>query len=106
MSPGGGSVTRKGTVGRALRLAAGWALTIAGLILIPVPIVPGFVLLIPGLALLCAESRFIRRGLRRLREHWLLRRAMREAEKAGLRIDADPDEEQDEPPSAPPSPRP
>ena len=48
-------MTRKGTVGRALRLAAGWALTIAGLILIPVPIVPGFVLLIPGLALLCAE---------------------------------------------------
>jgi len=101
-------VARKGTVGRALRLAAGWALTLAGLVLIPVPILPGFVLLIPGLALLCAESRFIRRGLRRLREHWLLRRAMREAEKAGLRIDEDPDdedppEERDEPPSAPPS---
>ncbi len=87
--------------GRFVRLATGWALTIAGLILGPVPIVPGFVLLIPGLALLCAESRWLRALLRRHREKRLFRRAMREAERVGIMIDL----ENEPGVEAPPAPR-
>jgi UPF0716 family protein affecting phage T7 exclusion len=87
---------------RLARLTLGWAMTIGGLILGPVPIVPGFVLLIPGLALLAAESRFIRGQLRRLREKRLMRRAMREAERVGIRIDLGQDGDEDDPP--PPGP--
>lgn len=85
--------TGRSAAGRVVRLILGWALTVAGIILGPVPVVPGFVFLLPGLAILCAESRWIRRILRRVREHWLLRRAMREAERAGLSLDPDPDED-------------
>ena len=83
---------------RFARLTLGWTMTIGGLILGPVPIVPGFILLIPGVALLAAESRFIRRQLRRLRERRLMRRAMREAERVGITIDLGQDGEEDGPP--------
>ncbi|HEU4402591.1 MAG TPA: PGPGW domain-containing protein [Candidatus Polarisedimenticolia bacterium] len=88
-----------------VRVITGWILTIAGLVLIPVPVLPGFLLVIPGVALLAAESRWVRRLLRRMRDHRLLRRAMREAEKAGLRIEEEPDESDRPPPpsSGPPS---
>ena len=46
--------------GRVLRLAAGWALTLAGIVLWLLPLVPGFFLLIPGIGILCAESRWLR----------------------------------------------
>jgi putative transmembrane protein PGPGW len=77
---------------RIWRLAAGWALTIGGLILGPVPILPGFVLLIPGLALLCAESRWLRVLLRRHKEKRLIRRAIAEAERVGIRLNLERDE--------------
>lgn len=84
------------------RLAIGWGLTIAGAILGPVPIVPGALLLIPGLAILGAESRWIRTLLRRHREKRLLRRALSEAERVGLRINLDHDPDVDGDPPAPP----
>lgn len=83
---------------RFARLMLGWAMTIGGLILGPVPILPGFVLLVPGLALLATESRFIRGQLRRLREKRLIRRAMREAERVGIRLDLGQDGDEDDPP--------
>lgn len=86
--------------GRLLRLTLGWLLTLAGAILGPVPILPGAVLLLPGIAILCAESRWIRSLLRRYRERRLLKRALREAERVGLRInlDHDPEVDGEEPP--------
>ncbi len=89
------------TVGRIVRLAAGWALTVSGLVLIVLPVVPGFFLLFPGLAVLSAESRWVRRLLRRVRQQRLMKRAMRQAERAGIRIDLGADEEGEKPP--PPS---
>jgi UPF0716 family protein affecting phage T7 exclusion len=91
------------TPGRLARLAAGWVLTITGVVLILLPVVPGFFLVLPGLAILSAESRWVRRLLRRVREQALMRRAMREAERAGFRIDLGPDEEGERrpPPEAP-----
>ena len=80
---------------RVFRLVTGWVLTIAGLVLGPVPLFPGFVLLIPGVAILCAESRWVRSLLRRFRERRLMRKALREAERVGLRINLDHDPEVD-----------
>jgi len=89
--------------GSLLRLIFGWVLLVVGLLLaIPLVPGPGFIFLLGGLGLLSSESRAIRRFLRRLREWRLLRRAMREAERAGLRLDLD-DEEQDERPGPPTS---
>jgi uncharacterized protein (DUF58 family) len=89
--------------GRFLRLTLGWALTIAGAILGPVPVLPGAVLLVPGIAILCAESRLVRSVLRRYRERRLLKKALREAERVGLRInlDHDPEVDGEEPPPDP-----
>ena len=86
--------------GRIARLATGWGLTIAGIILGPVPIFPGVVLLVPGLAILAAESRWIRSLLRRYREKKLMRQALEEAERVGLKInlDHDPEVDGEEPP--------
>ena len=91
---------RRRRSGRFLRLTAGWALTIAGAVLGPVPVLPGAVLLVPGIAILCAESRWIRSLLRRYRERRLLKKALREAERVGLRInlDHDPEVDGEEPP--------
>ena len=85
-----------------LRLIFGWVLLVIGLILaIPFVPGPGFIFVLGGLGLLSSESRAIRRLLRRLREWRLLRRAMREAERVGVRLDLD-DDEQDERPGPPP----
>jgi uncharacterized protein (DUF58 family) len=78
-----------------MRLATGWALTVGGVVLGPVPVLPGFVLLIPGIAILCAESRWLRSLLRRYRERRYLKRALREAERVGVRIDLEHDPEVD-----------
>lgn len=78
-----------------MRLTAGWLLTIAGAILGALPVVPGFFLLIPGIAILAAESRWIRALLRRHREKKLMRDALREAERVGLKINLDHDPEVD-----------
>lgn len=80
---------------RWVRLTTGWILTIAGLIMGPMPVVPGFLLLIPGIAILAAESRWIRSLLRRYREKKLMRDALREAERVGLKINLDHDPEVD-----------
>ncbi len=97
------STGRRGK-GSLLRLIFGWVLLVIGLILaIPFVPGPGFIFVLGGLGLLSSESRAIRRLLRRLREWRLLRRAMREAERAGVRLDLDvDDEEQDEHPGPPP----
>ncbi|OLD65019.1 MAG: hypothetical protein AUI47_03265 [Acidobacteria bacterium 13_1_40CM_2_68_5] len=83
---------------RLVRLTFGWALTALGFALLFLP-GPGLLFLLPGLTLLSAESLWVRRLLRRLRERRLVRRAMNEAEKVGIRFDLGPD---DEPPGGPP----
>lgn len=87
----------KRRLGRIARLVSGWVLTIFGLVLMLTP-GPGLLLFLPGVALLSAESRTVRRFIRRWREQRLVRRALREAERVGFRIDPGPDDE-DEPPS-------
>ena len=104
-APGPGTPARRGKRGRPARLATGWALTVAGLILIPVPVLSGVVFLVPGLAILAAESRWIRALLRRYRERRLLRQALREAERVGIKINLEHDPDVDGvDPSAPPGP--
>ena len=81
--------------GRIIRLVAGWSLVVGGLILaIPFVPGPGVVLFIFGVGLLSSESRFVRRVLRQLREWRLMRRAMREAARAGVRFDLDDEEDE------------
>jgi len=86
--------TGRKALGRILRMAVAWSLILSGIILVVTPIVPGFFLLLPGLALLAAESRWFRRLLRRWRTQRLVRRAIREAERAGIKINLDSDEEE------------
>lgn len=88
-----------------IRLGLGWLLTVIGTALLVLP-GPGILFLIPGITLLSAESRWVRRLLRRAREKWYIRRAMREAERAGIRFDLGPDEDgpDDAPPAGPPRP--
>lgn len=52
---------------RCLRLAAGWSLLIAGLILIPLP-GPGLPVILGGLAILSRDSAWARRILERIKE--------------------------------------
>jgi uncharacterized protein (DUF58 family) len=85
-----------------MRLALGWTLTVAGAILGPVPVLPGAVLLIPGLAILCAESRWVRAFLRRYHQQHLMKKALKEAERLGIRINLDHDPEVDGQKPAPP----
>ena len=89
--------------GRVWRLITGWILTIAGIILGPVPVLPGVVFLVPGIAILCAESRFIRGLLRRYRDWRLLRKALRGAERVGIKIDLEHDPDVDGEGEAPPA---
>lgn len=67
----------------------------AGIILWLVPVLPGGFLMVPGIAILAAESRWVRALLRRYREKRLMRRALREAERVGLKINLDHDPEVD-----------
>lgn len=90
-----GAPAPRGRRGRVARLATGWALTVAGVVLGPVPVLPGIVFLVPGVAILAAESRWIRSLLRRYRERRLMRQALREAERVGLRINLDHDPDVD-----------
>jgi hypothetical protein len=94
----------KKRLGRLVRLSAGWALTVFGLLLMLTP-GPGLLLLLPGISLLSAESRMVRRFIRRWREQRLVRRALREAERVGIRLDPGPDDEDDPPPATPAGPR-
>lgn len=55
---------------RYARLWAGWLLVIVGAITAPTPVPIGYVLIIFGLAILVHESRFVRRGVRRLRARY------------------------------------
>jgi uncharacterized protein (DUF58 family) len=90
-----GTTQSRSRRGRIIRLATGWVLTIAGLVLGPFPILPGGFLIIPGIAILCAESRWVRALIRRYREKRLMKRALREAEKVGLKINLEHDPEVD-----------
>jgi hypothetical protein len=89
--------------GSLFRLISGWVLLVAGLILsIPLVPGPGFVLVFGGIALLSSESRRVRNLIRRHREKRLIKRALREAERVGLKINLDADldvgDEEDDPP--------
>jgi hypothetical protein len=86
-----------------IRLGIGWLLATIGVVLLVLP-GPGVLFLIPGLTLLSAESRWVRRLLRRARERWYIRRAMHEAEKVGIKFDLGPDDDgpDDSSPSGPP----
>jgi len=95
MSSGSGWMSLEAGRKHAWRLGSGWFLTIVGVLLLFLP-GPGILFLLPGLTLLSAESRWVRSLLRRAREYRHVRRAMREAEKAGFKIDPGPD---DEPPA-------
>lgn len=78
--------------GSLFRLISGWLLLVAGLILsIPFVPGPGFVLVFGGIALLSSESRAVRNLIRRHREQRLIKRALREAERVGLKINLDAD---------------
>lgn len=80
---------RKGSL---FRLIGGWVLLVAGLVLsIPLVPGPGFLLVFGGIALLSSESRLIRSLIRRHREKRLIKRALREAERVGLKISLDAD---------------
>jgi putative transmembrane protein PGPGW len=82
----------KRKVWHIVRLGLGWLLTAIGIVLLVLP-GPGVLFLIPGLTLLSAESLWVRRFLRRLRQRRLVSRAIREAEKAGIKIDFGPDDD-------------
>jgi uncharacterized protein (DUF58 family) len=78
--------------GSLFRLISGWVLLVAGLILsIPFVPGPGFVLVFGGIALLSSESRKVRNLIRRHSEKRLIKRALREAERVGLKINLDAD---------------
>lgn len=85
----------KGKRGRQIRLATGWALTLGGVVLGFVPVLQGWMLLIPGIAILSAESRWFRSILRRHRERRYMKQALREAERVGLKINLDHDPDVD-----------
>jgi hypothetical protein len=80
-------------------------LTVSGAILGPVPVLPGAVLMIPGIAILCAESRWVRSVLRRYRQQYLMKKAIKEAERLGIRINLDHDPEVDGHPPVSPDPQ-
>jgi len=102
--PRAGALSGRSRFGRWARLTVGWVLTVAGAILGPVPVLPGAVLLIPGVAILCAESRWVRALLRRYHHQHLMKKALREAERLGIKINLDHDPEVDG--RLPPSPGP
>jgi len=87
-----------------IRLGIGWLLTSLGIVLLVLP-GPGVLFLVPGLTMLSAESSWVRRILRRARERWYIRRAMREAEKVGITFDLGPDEDGPDDSSPPGPPR-
>ena len=83
--------------GSFIRLVSGWVLTVIGIILsIPLVPGPGFLFFFGGIALLSSESRFVRNLIRRHSEKRLIKRALREAERVGLKINLDADLEESE----------
>jgi len=53
-------------VARTLYMALGWIFTVAGIVLMVLPVVPGFFLIFPGLALIAVHSRWTAEALDRL----------------------------------------
>ena len=95
--------SRRRKKGSLFRLIGGWVLLVVGLILsIPLVPGPGFLFVFGGIALLSSESRLIRNLIRRHRDKRLIKRALREAERVGLKINLDADldvaDEESEPP--------
>jgi uncharacterized protein (TIGR02611 family) len=69
MAPGRARAEAPGGLGRAARLAGGWALLVVGGALLVLP-GPGIPLVLGGLALLAREQRWARRALAVLRRRW------------------------------------
>jgi hypothetical protein len=92
----------KKRVWHVVRLTLGGLLTVVGIALLVLP-GPGILFLVPGLTLLSAESRWVRKFLRRLRERRFVRRAMHEAERAGIKfgLGADENGAEESPPGPP-----
>lgn len=74
-------ITHPHPVWRAIRLVSGILLLIAGLIGGLLPIIQGWVFVIPALLLLAPESRLVRRIVVKMRTRLKLRRRRRKARK-------------------------
>ncbi|MBI4376725.1 MAG: PGPGW domain-containing protein [Elusimicrobia bacterium] len=61
---------------RWLRVALGWCLVIAGIILIPLP-GPGLPVIFGGLVVLSRDSAWARRMVERMKEYWRSKRERR-----------------------------
>ena len=64
--PSAGSATRSSLVWRVLRLCAGWALLLLGIVGLFLPVLQGLLFIISGLALLSADVRWARNLLERI----------------------------------------
>ena len=76
-----GPPRRRNPIVRVALIVLGTVLVIAGIALGPVPVVPGFPLVIAGVLLLAASSGVARRGINRA-ERWLPERPRRLVRKA------------------------
>lgn len=76
-----GPPRRRNPIVRVALIVLGTVLVIAGIALGPVPVVPGFPLVIAGVLLLAASSGVARRGINRA-ERWLPERTRRLVRKA------------------------
>src|SRR5215831_10844456 len=59
---------------RAALIALGWILVLAGIVALPLPVVPGAVLLLAGVAVLRSQSRWLARALDKWRVRFPLRK--------------------------------
>lgn len=58
---------------RAALIALGWILVLAGIVALPLPVVPGALLLLAGVAVLRSQSRWLARALDKWRVRFPLR---------------------------------
>jgi uncharacterized membrane protein YbaN (DUF454 family) len=77
--------SRKNPVLRILRIVAGSILCLLGIVLGPVPIVPGFPLIVLGLALLAHDVPFVRKWADTGKSKWKRWRATRRRRRAAKR---------------------
>jgi uncharacterized membrane protein YbaN (DUF454 family) len=85
-------ITHPHPVWRAIRLVAGILLLLLGLIGGLLPVVQGWIFVIPALLLLAPESRIVRKIVVRMRTRLKLRKTRRQREKAAGRPSGSPEE--------------